>query len=86
MPRPVIVLRSVPVGYRVERFSADEATIAVWYVGIVGSGATVQSAAIVANAGRLPRLGTRSMEGQLVRELSGTDARPLQRRRSSSPR
>ena len=44
-----------------------------------------RSAAIVANAGRLPRLGTRSMEGQLVRELSGTDARPLQRRRSSSP-
>ena len=42
VPRPVIVLRSVPVGYRVERFSAAEATIAVWYVGIVGSGATVQ--------------------------------------------
>ena len=42
VPRPVIVLRSVPVGYRVERFSSAEATIAVWYVGIVGSGATVQ--------------------------------------------
>ena len=41
-PRPVIVLRSVPVGYRVERYSSAEATIAVWYVGIVGSGATVQ--------------------------------------------
>ena len=38
----MIVLRSVPVGYRVERFSSAEATIAVWYVGIVGSGATVQ--------------------------------------------
>jgi hypothetical protein len=42
VPRPVIVLRSVPVGYRVERFSRDQATVAIWYVGIVGSGATVQ--------------------------------------------
>ena len=42
VPRPVIVLRSVPVGYRVERFSSADATIAIWYVGIVGSGATVQ--------------------------------------------
>jgi hypothetical protein len=41
VPKPVILLRSVPVGYRVERFSLDESTIAVWYVGIVGSGATV---------------------------------------------
>jgi hypothetical protein len=40
-PKPVIVLRSVPVGYRVERFSPGEATVSVWYVGIVGSGATV---------------------------------------------
>ncbi len=42
VPKPVIVLRSIPIGYRVERFSAGAATIAVWYVGIVGSGATVQ--------------------------------------------
>ena len=42
VPKPVIVLRSIPIGYRVERFSADAATVAVWYVGIVGSGATVQ--------------------------------------------
>ena len=41
-PQPVIVLRSVPVGYRVEGFSRDEATVSVWYIGIVGSGATVQ--------------------------------------------
>jgi hypothetical protein len=41
VPQPVIVLRSVPIGYRVERFSTREATVAVWYVGIVGSGATV---------------------------------------------
>ena len=42
VPRPVIVLRSVPVGYRVDSFSGDRATVSVWYVGIVGSGATVQ--------------------------------------------
>jgi hypothetical protein len=41
-PRPVIILRSVPVGYRVERFAPREATVAIWYVGIVGSGATVE--------------------------------------------
>jgi hypothetical protein len=41
VPKPVIVLRSVPIGYRVEHFSKREATVAVWYVGIVGSGATV---------------------------------------------
>jgi hypothetical protein len=41
-PRPVILLRAVPVGYRIERYSAGQATVAVWYVGIVGSGATVQ--------------------------------------------
>ena len=42
VPTPVIVLRSIPIGYRVERYSAGAATIAVWYVGIVGSGASVQ--------------------------------------------
>jgi hypothetical protein len=42
VPAPVIVLRSVPVGYQLERFSTTQATVAVWYVGIVGSGATVQ--------------------------------------------
>jgi hypothetical protein len=42
VPQPVIVLRSVPIGYRVEQFSTREATVAVWYVGIVGSGATVE--------------------------------------------
>lgn len=42
VPTPVIVLRSVPIGYRIERFSTSSATVAVWYVGIVGSGATVQ--------------------------------------------
>jgi hypothetical protein len=42
VPRPVIMLRAVPVGYRIEHYSQEEATVAVWYVGIVGSGATVQ--------------------------------------------
>ncbi len=42
VPHPVIVLRSVPVGYRMDAFSPDEATVSVWYVGIVGSGATVE--------------------------------------------
>jgi hypothetical protein len=41
-PSPVIVLRSVPLGYRIVRYSTREATVAVWYVGIVGSGATIQ--------------------------------------------
>ena len=41
VPRPVVVLRSAPVGYRVESYSPTRAQIAVWYVGIVGSGATV---------------------------------------------
>ena len=42
VPRPVTVLRAAPVGYRIERYSPGATTIAVWYVGIVGSGATVQ--------------------------------------------
>ena len=40
-PRPVVVLRSAPVGYRIEAYSSSSARVAVWYVGIVGSGATV---------------------------------------------
>jgi hypothetical protein len=42
VPKPVIVLRAVPVGYRIEDYSQVRATVAVWYLGIVGSGATVQ--------------------------------------------
>ena len=41
-PLPVIVLRSFPVGYRLVRYAPPQATVDVWYVGIVGSGATVQ--------------------------------------------
>ena len=40
-PHPVTLLRSAPVGYRIEAYSPTRAQVAVWYVGIVGSGATV---------------------------------------------
>ena len=39
-PEPVVILRASPVGYRVDRFTTVEATVAIWRVGIVGSGAT----------------------------------------------
>lgn len=41
-PEPVVIVRAAPVGYRVEQFTRDAATISVWRVGIVGSGATVE--------------------------------------------
>ena len=40
-PHPVTLLRSAPVGYRIEAYSSTRAQVAIWYVGIVGSGATV---------------------------------------------
>ena len=42
IPRPAVILRSVPVGYQLLAFSPASARVAVWYVGIVGSGATVE--------------------------------------------
>jgi hypothetical protein len=42
VPAPVVILRSALVGYRVDSFSRSEATVAVWRVGIVGSGAALQ--------------------------------------------
>lgn len=42
VPKPVVLLRTFAIGYRVERYSPDRATVAVWNVGVVGSGATVQ--------------------------------------------
>jgi hypothetical protein len=42
VPRPAIILRAAPVGYRIEQYTTSQATVAVWYVGIVGSGATLQ--------------------------------------------
>lgn len=41
IPTPLVILRAAPVGFRVVRFTAGAATVAVWRVGIVGSGATV---------------------------------------------
>ena len=41
-PEPVVVIRSAPVGYRVDDFSLRAATVSIWRVGIVGSGATVE--------------------------------------------
>jgi hypothetical protein len=42
VPAPVVIVRATSVGYRVEHFSGDTATVSVWRVGIIGSGATVQ--------------------------------------------
>jgi hypothetical protein len=42
VPAPVVILRAALVGYRIDRFTSSAATVAVWRVGIVGSGATVQ--------------------------------------------
>jgi hypothetical protein len=41
-PEPIVILRASPVGYRVDRFTPRAATIAIWRVGIVGSGATAE--------------------------------------------
>lgn len=41
-PEPVVIVRAAPVGYRIDGFSPDAATISIWRVGIVGSGATVE--------------------------------------------
>lgn len=41
VPAPVVILRATPIGYRVDSYGAHRATISIWRVGIVGSGATV---------------------------------------------
>jgi hypothetical protein len=41
-PEPVVILRASPVGYRVDRFTPLAATVVIWRVGIVGSGATAE--------------------------------------------
>jgi hypothetical protein len=41
VPAPVVILRAAPVGYRVDGYSTRSATISIWRVGIIGSGATV---------------------------------------------
>ena len=42
VPAPVVILRSALVGYRLVSFNPSAATVAVWRVGVVGSGATIQ--------------------------------------------
>ncbi|MGH2451346.1 MAG: hypothetical protein ACRDGE_08775 [Candidatus Limnocylindria bacterium] len=42
VPEPVVVVRAAPVGYRVAGFARDAATVSIWRVGVVGSGATVE--------------------------------------------
>lgn len=42
VPTPVVILRSALAGYRIESYNPSAATIAIWRVGIVGSGASVQ--------------------------------------------
>jgi hypothetical protein len=41
VPAPVVILRAAPVGYHVDSYSARSATISIWRVGVIGSGATV---------------------------------------------
>jgi hypothetical protein len=40
-PTPVVILRAAPVGFRVDGYTSRAATISIWRVGLVGSGATV---------------------------------------------
>jgi len=42
VPAPIVFVRAIPVGYRVDEFNKQAATVSVWRLGIVGSGATVQ--------------------------------------------
>jgi hypothetical protein len=42
VPAPVVILRAALVGYRIDSFTPSAATVAIWRVGIVGSGATVR--------------------------------------------
>lgn len=41
-PEPAVVLRAAPVGYRVDGFHRDAATVSVWRVGIVGTSTTLE--------------------------------------------
>jgi hypothetical protein len=42
VPEPVVVVRAAPVGYRVAGYAPDAATVSIWRVGVVSSGATVE--------------------------------------------
>lgn len=42
VPEPVVVVRAAPVGYRIAGYAPEAATVSIWRVGIVGSGATAE--------------------------------------------
>lgn len=42
VPKPVVFVRTIPVGYRIESYTAHTARVAVWQLGVVGSGTTLQ--------------------------------------------
>ena len=42
IPTPRVIMRIVPVGYRVDGYTREAATVSVWRVGIIGSGSTVE--------------------------------------------
>lgn len=39
-PAPELIVRSAPLGYRVDAYSPSQATVSVWSVGVVGSSTT----------------------------------------------
>jgi hypothetical protein len=39
-PKPVVLVRTVPLGYHVDSFSSKRAEVAVWTLAVLGSGAT----------------------------------------------
>ncbi len=39
-PKPVVIVRTVPLGYRVESFTRKRAVVSVWTLAVLGSGAT----------------------------------------------
>jgi hypothetical protein len=39
-PAPQLIVRSAPLGYRVDAYSPQQATVSIWSVGIVGSSTT----------------------------------------------
>lgn len=40
-PRPIVIMRSIPLAYHVDSFEPDHAVVSIWDLGVVGSGATV---------------------------------------------
>lgn len=40
LPAPQLIVRSAPLGYRVDAYSPEQATVSIWSVGVVGSSTT----------------------------------------------